>query len=268
MSKEIVTKYGHGAGPCGIEFTTDGDRVITCGSDAYVKVRPTKGKDTAIKSIENKGGEVNTIALSSDGKKLFIGTDDAFVKEYSFPGCVFTRNILRLTLPVKHVACAGDLVAVASDGPIVHLVSTAGNPIQFECKGHSENVKSVSFDPQLKYLASSSCDGSVRVWDVLTKQCVREIHCMPKDDGSTDIKCRMAWSPSGAHLALPSQNNVLVIERDTWATLYTLMAHSNLVSLVAWSVNGTHLASAAMDNKLILWDASSQEPMSVWKHTR
>jgi chromosome transmission fidelity protein 4 len=267
---DIVTKYGHGPGPSGIVFAPGGDRVVTCGADSYAKVRPTKGKDTPLKSLEEKA-EINTIALTSDGKSLIVGTDDCFVKEYSFPECVFKRNIMRLTLPVKHVACGGangKIVAVASDGPVVHLVDFTGNPIEFTCKGHTENVKSVAFDPKHKFLASSSCDGTVRVWDLLSKQQLTEIPCMPKDDGSSDQLSRIAWHPSGEFLAMPQGNSVLVIKRDSWETAYKLSAHKNLLSLVAWSADGLHLASAAMDNKLLLWDTTTQEPIKVYKHDK
>ena len=40
--------------------------------------------------------------------------------------------------------------------------------------GHSGPILSVSLDPRKKFVASSSCDGTVRVWEVGTKEQVGE----------------------------------------------------------------------------------------------
>src|SRR5207248_1756909 len=60
-------------------------------------------------------------------------------------------------------------------------------------KGHSSRVYSVAFAPDGKTLASSSFDGSIRIWDVEKRETVR---CIDNPEG------HIAFSPDGKKLAV------------------------------------------------------------------
>ena len=49
------------------------------------------------------------------------------------------------------------------------------------------------------FQASSSCDGSVRIWNVSNQKVVKTISGLPKtnDFGSTKTLCRLAWDKQG-----------------------------------------------------------------------
>ena len=43
------------------------------------------------------------------------------------------------------------------------------------CQGHSNLICSVAFSPDGKTLASSSCDGTIKFWDVKTGECLKTL---------------------------------------------------------------------------------------------
>ena len=71
----------------------------------------------------------------------------------------------------------GSLVAAGSADMTIKVTDTS----QYTNKvftGHTGPVLSVTLDPVLKYLGSSSCDGSVRIWEVKEgKQVSLNRHC-------------------------------------------------------------------------------------------
>ncbi len=70
---------------------------------------------------------------------------------------------------------------------------------------------------------------------------------------------RIAWSPDGAYLASPSEDQTIRIwEARSWRCMRTLQGHAE-VNSVAWSPDGRRLASASDDAIIRLWDAASSQ---------
>eukprot|EP00736_Rhodelphis_marinus_P008238 Rmarinus@m.27171 len=71
--------------------------------------------------------------------------------------------------------------------------------------GHSESVRAVAFNPTSQVLASASRDKSVRIWDVQTGECLREI----KGHGA-EVTC-LAFNPQGSAIATGSKDRTITI---------------------------------------------------------
>ena len=67
---------------------------------------------------------------------------------------------------------SGALLASGSADMTVKVSDTV-NYTDKTLAGHSGPILSVSLDPLKKFVASSSCDGTVRVWEFETKQQVK-----------------------------------------------------------------------------------------------
>lgn len=96
-------------------------------------------------------------------------------------------------------------------------------PSSFLLVDHDAPVLCVTFDPEGEYLvrqekkltiiiinlsispscpvpkASSSCDGTVRVWSVRVRECVQELSVLPRcsEVASAPSLCQLAWGPAG-----------------------------------------------------------------------
>ena len=143
--------------------------------------------------------------------------------------------------------------AVASEDNVIKLVKLSNLTEVKDLVGHSEQAKSVDFSPNGKFVASASCDGSVKVWDIKNgEETAASWPCLPKDSGDSQMLCRLRFDPSGDFLALPGKHTVDVISTKTWKPAYTLRGgHSDkLVTVTAWAPNGKYLATADMDKQV------------------
>nr|CAB3226065.1 ribosome biogenesis protein bop1-A-like [Phallusia mammillata] len=75
-------------------------------------------------------------------------------------------------------------------------------------KGHKAMVRTISVDSTGQWLASGSDDGIIRVWEVATSRCLREITTL----GDQPVKC-VSWCPnkSVCLLAVALENKIVII---------------------------------------------------------
>ena len=52
-------------------------------------------------------------------------------------------------------------------------MESGGGPCRRTMEGHSRSVRSVAFSPDGQYLASGSCDKTVKLWRVENGECTR-----------------------------------------------------------------------------------------------
>lgn len=131
-------------------------------------------------------------------------------------------------------------------------------------------VLCVAFDPRGDFLASSSADGTVRIWDLRDEpKTIKTINTGIRVHPGSAQMMRIAWHPTGEGLAVPHGAGVEVLERETWEIQSKLRGgHIKEVSLIAWCENGRYLCTAGLDKQLFLWDLSSAESLDRHKVCR
>ena len=120
--------------------------------------------------------------------------------------------------------------------------------------GHTEWVRALSFGAEANILASASEDGTVKIWDIYTNECLRTID---RNQGYT------SWVP----LVALSQNNQIVANGNKIAIqlhdpssgdlITRLKERTTLVLSTLFHPNNQIFITCSWDNKIQFWDISA-----------
>jgi WD40 repeat protein len=141
-------------------------------------------------------------------------------------------------------------VAVSLIGLTTVIAGTAFGqrpPQQTTLEGHSKAVKSLTFSPDGKMLASASDDGTIKLWEVITGKLRATL---PNDIFQGHF---MAFSPDGKLLAMPARYETFNLWNVTSAQPKTKF-HSEPVTSLAFSKDGALIALGGVYNTLTLLD--------------
>ena len=120
----------------------------------------------------------------------------------------------------------------------------------FTLAGHTDRVNGVAFSPDGRYLASSSWDDDIRLWDATTGAERRRLK------GHTGSVWAISFSPDGGRIASASwDHKVKVWSVEDGRELLTFSEHTAPVHSVAFSPDGQRLVSGGFDGQVKVWEA-------------
>ncbi|XP_052767188.1 WD repeat and HMG-box DNA-binding protein 1-like [Mya arenaria] len=253
-------RYAHSDGFTDVCFNSDGRYILTGGTDGDVRIWKGIEDDDA---ISHRCGD-KTFAVAIKDNRYFAATDTNVIQAYTFPDGGPDGILTRFTAPANHIVVnkAGTtLVAGANDFmiKIVDVESCSTKTIQ----GHEAPVLSIALDPKEEFLASSSCDGTVRVWKMEDRSQVVSLPVLPKcsDTSLSRTVCRMCWEPDrGQFLYVPVEKEVRALKRGDWSPAYTFTdaCFTECVSVVAVSPDGKYLAAGSYDGWIAIFHVDSR----------
>lgn len=133
----------------------------------------------------------------------------------------------------------------------------SGVKLRLTLEGHAEAVTSLAFDPKGDTLASSSIDGTVKLWDAASGRLLRTLEV--RGSAVTSV----AFDGAGRRLASGNDNTVHLWDAATGRLLRTLEGHRETVWSVAFDGKGRTLASGSSDGTVRLWDAATGRLLST-----
>ena len=183
-----------------------------------------------------------------------------------------------ISIPVVALVCLLMWYSLTSHGPKQPANSTTqktpvtqqqpalANPVNVlhTLHGHTNEVRSVTFSPDGRTLASGSWDNTIKLWDTASGQVIRTLR------GHTTTIYSVAFSPDGLTLATASWDATIKLwDVMSGQLLRTIQSQTGGVSSVAFSPDGRILASGGGNNDTIsLWDASNGRLLRTLKcHT-
>ncbi|MEW6494128.1 MAG: tetratricopeptide repeat protein, partial [Cyanobacteriota bacterium] len=128
-------------------------------------------------------------------------------------------------------------------------------------EGHDSTVRSVSFSPDGKTLASGSNDNTIKIWNLATGKL---ISTLTRHELSVNS---VSFSPDGKTLASGSNDNTIKIwNLATGNPITTLTRHELSVRSVSFSPDGKTLASGSNDNTIKVRNLATGKAITLTDH--
>ncbi|KAL0104850.1 hypothetical protein PUN28_016473 [Cardiocondyla obscurior] len=141
-----------------------------------------------------------------------------------------------------------------------------------ELEGHEAPILGLSLDPKEEFVASSSADGSIRVWNIKEKRIVHTWNnIVPKCNSFFIAKsyCTPSFKcTDGSCLAYPSNKDVVIVERSSWKELYKLKCPTlkTELSICKFSECGTRIAASSLYGEIVVWNVETKETIGYLEH--
>ncbi|AFY83701.1 AAA-like domain-containing protein [Oscillatoria acuminata] len=276
---------GHTAAVLAVDYSPDGQKIVTAGVDGTLKlwkrdgtliqtltghqavVRAVKfspngeliassGDDKTVKFWKRDGtllssSQANTsgiwsIDFSPDGEQVISGGSDSTVESWNSQGELVTRFEGEPT-GIRAVAFSpdGQTVAAGKIDNTIQLWNAEGSKLR-ELIGHPSPVYAVAFSPDNTLLASGTVDGMINIW-------TREgtlLHTLKAHDATVK---ELRFSPDSSILASVSWDKTLKLWKRDGTLISTLRGHDAAIWGMAFSPDGEEIASAGAENVAILW---------------
>jgi WD40 repeat protein len=123
---------------------------------------------------------------------------------------------------------------------------------------HLQPVRSVTWSPDGKMLASGANDAQLLIWDLNGTMLARK--------RQAGVVRSVAWSPGGQQLAVGAANKVQFLTPLNGALLaQPARIHTDAVTTLAWSNRQTGLlVSGGLDKKAVVWNTTSYSPETIF----
>ena len=263
----LATTYLDGTIIWDPETGTPIERLLESGDNGHVVFAPNSNL-LAVSSYSN-GVTVWNIRASRQLAKLANHIQNALLR--------FSPNGRLLAIGGGSLAGISDVAEARHKDVQIWDVSNLISPMTL--KGHEGEVTAIAFSPDGSRVATSSNDGTVRVWSVtrgVQTACLRtHIRTNPDLGRSIIITARdgqpsplfshneaamtvVTFSPDGRLLLSGAKDNAVRIwNSETGELIWTWTSHSGDIRSVEWSPDGVTVAATSA-SETVVWDVSTK----------
>ncbi|HZV07628.1 MAG TPA: serine/threonine-protein kinase [Gemmataceae bacterium] len=251
-----------------VAFSADGQRLLTGSFDRTAQLWDAADGQPLGPPLEHPGA-VNAAAFGPDGVFVTAGRDGT-ARVWGLPhpeGCLHELAHKDSVMAVS-LSADGRLAATGSGRGVQLWNAETGQDLGALSGEHGDDVWTLAFSRDGRFLLTGACDGTARLWDVASRQpCLNE-HGQPIVL-KLGRRCRcVAFSPDGRSFLTSNGNPASEDTRGgAWLWQYDQgrptgqpLAQDEIVWQAAFSPDGRIAALAAGDETAQLWDMRLRKP--------
>lgn len=241
----------------------DGRLLATASDDASVRLWNVATGAPVGEALYGHSNGVLAVAFGRDQRQLVTAGDDGRVVVWDALEGRVLYSFVASDLSDIDLSEDGSLLAVAT-GSKVEIWNTVIRNRQWTLAGHTNSVFNVRFSPDHRQVATTSYDGTIRVWRLPRNdrdpqrqaEELARIRTEPTTTPMLGMITALAFSPGGDTVATTSIGGTATIWNvAAGGELLSLPGHETIVEAVAFSPNGRTIAAAGGRN-VLAWDLS------------
>jgi WD40 repeat protein/serine/threonine protein kinase/Flp pilus assembly protein TadD len=249
--KEVRRLEGHTGEVCVLDFSVDGRRAVSGGTDGIRLWNIATGKQ--IRFWKTNCGLNQRAVFSPDGKRILGQVLPSTLCLWDAgTGQEIRRFEGQTTGSIQDLAYAANgqvIVSGGDDGTLRIWEAQSGKELH-PCEGNHQNIRSVAIAQGGGLAASGGSDGMVCLWDTHTGRLVRRL------EGSWNWVRGLAFSPDGHQLLSADQGgNLILWQVATGKELHRFRPGSAGIRVV-FAADGSRALSVGDDGLVRLWNLS------------
>lgn len=188
---------GHRSKVASVAFAPDGKTVVSGSEDGQVRLWEVE-TGMLQHTLTGHKGKVTTVAFAPDGTRV-ISAGDGTVRVWNVQ-----TGALQWTLTGTADAFSPDGTTVAWGwGSRVRLADVQTGTVRHTLTGHSGRVTAVAFAPNGTLLASSSVDGTTKLWHVKSGRLLATLMQLAPEDAPPSPDHSLVCTPEGYYTGSP-----------------------------------------------------------------
>ncbi|XP_058121938.1 WD repeat and HMG-box DNA-binding protein 1 [Anopheles ziemanni] len=256
--KRSPMRFAHIVGYTIVFYQDDGNCIVSVGYDGDFRIWHGIGDDDPPTTCI---GEHAWTALQY-GDRVLIATDLNTVQACKYPSLEKDGIEFRFTAYVTCIAKNKRFLTAGSEDATIKVLST-DNGEQFELENLGGPVLCIDLSKH-NLIAASIGDGTIRVWDMNTKELKKTIDGLPKVKSFEAVLhfSTPSFEPkTGSLMAYPLEKEVIVVNTKTWQVVkkFSKPKLSADLTVCAFSPMGDYLAAGSEVGEVIVWDFDTQK---------
>ncbi|KAF8439839.1 WD40-repeat-containing domain protein, partial [Boletus edulis BED1] len=259
-TRQRVLLLPHNKEVIAAKYSPQGDRIVIATQDhvrVYDYINHRFLVDIRVKVIPlfNNGllwFSDHLFVISNERIKQFEASTGSIVSEWPVPG---TNEFSCISLP-NH----GKFIAYSTDRTVMFwdtLTDTRFTPIQ-----HPQEIRSISFSPDDRYLAIGGKEGKVQVWQVKNGKQMAGM----KPRGT--VYC-LAVSVDGRQIAAgTAEGHIFIWDMETRKQVFSHNEDNSRIHAVDFSPDSTRLVTASSNYNASVWDIATRQRVLLLPHDR
>ena len=164
-------------------------------------------------------------------------------------------SIIRCTA----ISACGNFGLVGCSSGRVDIFNMQSGRYQRSLNGHTKSVTGIAIDAVNRKVITASIDGTVKIWDFRTKECLNTIDVgVPAQNMTLQLENDL--------LALSGDDlSIRVIDIDTAKVVRVFNGHNGRITDLCFSPDGRWIVSCGLDSTIRTWDLPSGHMVDIFR---